>query len=111
MSFIEIIIDNVNDFIIHSFLDIEIDRKVFKTTRKRIQILWTHKIIMIINEINMINVRLLTKINNNCVIVKIQKRDINNFFDNISIIILMKDFFQLISMKKCWKIVDEAVLW
>ncbi len=48
----------------------------------------------------MINVKLLTKIDNNCVIVKIQKRDMNNFFDNISIVILMKDFFQLTLMKE-----------
>jgi hypothetical protein len=62
MNFIEVAIDNVNDFIIHSFLDIEIDRKVFKTTRKRVQKLWIYKIIMIINEINMINIKLLTKL-------------------------------------------------
>ncbi len=37
MNFIEATIDNVNDFIIHSFLDIEINRKVFKTTRERVQ--------------------------------------------------------------------------
>jgi hypothetical protein len=60
----------VNDFTIHSFLDIQIDRKVFKTTRERVQKLWVYKIIMIINEINMINAKLLTKIDSNCVIVK-----------------------------------------
>jgi hypothetical protein len=48
----------------------------------------------------MINVKLLTKIDSNCAIVKAQKRDINNFFDNISIVILMKDFFQLTSVKE-----------
>ncbi len=37
MNFIEVTIDNVNDFIIHSFLNIEINKKVFKTTRKRVQ--------------------------------------------------------------------------
>jgi hypothetical protein len=100
MNFIEATIDNVNDFIIHSFLDIEINRKVFKTTRERVQRLWAHKIIMIINEINMINVKLLAKIDNNCVIVKAQERDINNFFDNISIVILMRDFFQSTSVKE-----------
>jgi Fe-S cluster biosynthesis and repair protein YggX len=100
MSFIEATVDNVNDFIIHSFLDIEINRKVFKTTCERVRRLWAHKIIMIINEINMINATLLTKIDSNCVIFKVQKRDINNFFDNILIVILMKDFFQLISMKE-----------
>jgi hypothetical protein len=37
MNFIKAAADNVNDFTIHSFLDIQIDRKVFKTTRERVQ--------------------------------------------------------------------------
>ncbi len=37
MSFIEAAVDNVNDFIIHSSLDIEIDKKVSKITRERVQ--------------------------------------------------------------------------
>jgi hypothetical protein len=60
---------------------------------------------MIIDDINMINVKLLIKINNNCIIIKSHERDIINFFDNISIVILMSDFFQLASMneKSLWK--------
>jgi hypothetical protein len=76
----------VNDFMIFSFFDIKINKKFFKITRKRVQKLWIYKIIMIINKINMINAKLLTKIDNNCVIVKIKKHDINNFFDNILIV-------------------------
>ncbi len=53
---------------------------------------------MIIDEINIINVKLLIKINNNCTIVKSQKRDMSKFFENIFIVILMRDFFQLASM-------------
>ncbi len=55
---------------------------------------------MIIDEISMIDAKLLKKINNNCVIVKVKKRDIDNFFDNISIVALMRDFFQLVLVKK-----------
>jgi hypothetical protein len=53
---------------------------------------------MIIDEINMINAKMLIKINNNCVIAKARKRDTNNLFENIFIVILMKDFFQFASM-------------
>ncbi len=37
MNFIEVAVDNVNDFIIYSSLDIEIDKKVFKITRERVR--------------------------------------------------------------------------
>ncbi len=105
MNFIEAAIDNINEFTIHSFLIIEINKRIFKITRERIRRLWVNKTIMIIDDINMINVKLLIKINNNCIIIKSHERDIINFFDNISIVILMSDFFQLASMneKSLWK--------
>jgi signal recognition particle receptor subunit beta len=55
---------------------------------------------MIIDEINMINVKLLIKIDNNCTIIKSHERDIINFFDNISIVIFMNDFFQFVLMNE-----------
>jgi hypothetical protein len=53
---------------------------------------------MIIDEISMINAKMLIKIDNNCVIAKARERDTNNLFKNISIVILMRDFFQFASM-------------
>jgi hypothetical protein len=46
----------------------------------------------------MINFKLLTKIDNQCIIAKNHNCDDENLFDNMSIVILMKDFFQLISI-------------
>jgi hypothetical protein len=48
---------------------------------------------MIIDEINMINAKMLIKINNNYVVAKTRKRDTNNLFEHIFIVILMKIFF------------------
>ncbi len=105
MNFIEAAIDNVNEFTIHSFLSIEINKRISKKTQKRVRRLWNNKIIMIIDEINMINVKLLIKIDSNCTIVKSQERDTSKFFENITIVILMRDFFQLASMieKSLWQ--------
>ncbi len=85
--------DNVNESTIHSSLGIEIGKRVSKATRGRVRRLWTNKTIMIIDEISMIDAKLLAKIDSNCAIAKAQRRDINNFFGNIPIIILMRDFF------------------
>ncbi len=100
MNSIKTIINNVNDFIIYSFLNIEINRKISKTIWKWIRWLRINKIIIIINEINIINTTLLIKINNNCVIIKTWKRDINNFWKSIFIVILMKNFFYLFRWMK-----------
>jgi hypothetical protein len=37
MNFIEAAIDNINEFTIHSFLIIEINKRIFKITRERIR--------------------------------------------------------------------------
>jgi transcriptional regulator with PAS, ATPase and Fis domain len=105
MNFTKAIANKVDEFTIHSSLNKEINRRISKITRERVRRLWIKKIIIIIDEISMINAKMLIKIDNNCVIVKTRKRDTNNLFENIFIVILMKDFFQFISMieKSLWQ--------
>ena len=67
--------------------------------------LWSNKTIMFVNEISMMNLSMLNKINNQCKITKFLNKNFFNLFDELSIIIFMKDFYQFSFIKKSalWK--------
>ena len=93
MMLIEAAIDNIDENIYHITLNINLVKKQNLTVSSHIRKLWSNKIIMIINEISMMNLNMLSKINNQCKIIKFLNRSSSDLFDELLTIIFMRDFY------------------
>ena len=104
MTFTKIITDNISRNICHTVLDINFNKKQKFIVSSHVKKLWFNKIIMFVNEINMMNLSMLNKINNQCKITKFLNKNSSDLFDELSIIIFMRNFYQFSFIKK-------SVLW
>lgn len=87
--------DNIGGNTYHTSLGISIDRsRAASTTRSRIKRLWARKTIMIVDEVSMMDLTMLSMINNHCKIAKSQDRNSPEFFGGLPIVIFVGDFFQ-----------------
>lgn len=76
----------------HTSLGITISCKPAMTNRVRA--LWARKTILVIDEMSMVDLRMLSIINNQCKIARSLDRSSPDLFGGLAIVILMGDFFQ-----------------
>ncbi|KAJ5082332.1 hypothetical protein N7532_011375 [Penicillium argentinense] len=87
--------DNIGGNTYHTSLGISIDRsRATSTTRSRIKRLWERKTIMIVDEVSMMDLTMLSMINNHCKMAKSLDRNSPEFFGGLPIVIFVGDFFQ-----------------
>ena len=104
MTFTKIAVNNINRNICHTVLNIDLDKKQKLTVSSHIRKLWSNKTIMFVNEISMMNLSMLSKINNQCKKAKSLNRCFSDLFDELLIVIFMKDFYQ-------FSLIKESALW
>ena len=78
----------------HTSLGIAISQTQRPTVPSRIRRLWSNKTIMIIDEVSMVDLSMLSTIENQCKIARSLDRDSTELFGGLPIIILMGDFHQ-----------------
>ncbi|KAJ5100153.1 hypothetical protein N7532_007154 [Penicillium argentinense] len=87
--------DNIGGNTYHTSLGISIDRsRATSTTRSRIKRLWERKTIIIVDEVSMMDLTMLSMINNHCKMAKSLDRNSPEFFGGLPIVIFVGDFFQ-----------------
>lgn len=87
--------DNIGGNTYHTSLGISIDRsRTASITRSRIKRLWARKTIMIVDEVSMMDLTMLSMINNHCKIAKSLDRNSPEFFGGLPLVIFVGDFFQ-----------------
>ena len=89
MIFIKIAADNINKNICHIILNINLNKKQKFIVNFYVRKLWFNKIIMFMNEINMMNLNMLNKINNQYKITKFLNKNFSDLFNELLIIIFM----------------------
>ena len=104
ITFTKIAADNISRNICHIVLDINLDKKQKLTVSSHIRKLWSNKTIMFVNEISMMNLSMLNKINNQYKITKFLNKSSSNLFDELLIIIFMRNFYQFL-------LIRESALW
>lgn len=98
--------DNIGGNTYHTSLGISIDRsRTASSTTTRIKRLWARKTIMIVDEISMMDLTMISLIDNHCKIAKSHDRNSIDFFGGLPIIIFIGDFFQFppVSGPALWK--------
>lgn len=97
----------------HTSLGINLSYKVAITARVRK--LWARKTILVIDEMSMIDLKMLGVINNQCKIARSLPRSSPERFGGLPIVILMGDFFQFppVRVSSCtWStVVEETKIW
>ena len=97
--------DNINGNTIHTSLGISIGKKRPPKASPRVKRLWRNKTIMVIDEISMVDLRMLNTINNHCKSAKSLDRNSSDLFGGLPIVLFMGDFFQFPPVKgrALWK--------
>ena len=86
--------DNIGRNTYHTSLGISIAKTQKPTASARVRRLWSRKTIVIIDEISMVDLTMLSTINNQCKIAKSLDRSSPDLFGGLPIVIFMGDFFQ-----------------
>jgi hypothetical protein len=86
--------DNIGGNTYHTSLGISIAQTQKPTASARVRKLWSRKTIMVIDEISMVDLTMLSTINNQCKIAKSLDRSSPDLFGGLPIVIFMGDFFQ-----------------
>lgn len=86
--------DNIGGNTLHTSLGISITRSQGHAMAARVRKLWSRKTIMIIDEVSMMDLSMLSVINNHCKTARSLDRGSPDFFGALPIVILMGDFFQ-----------------
>ena len=94
---IDCAIDNISENIIHTSLNITTRNKNMHDDQ--LNKVWLKRFSLIVDEINMISLELLAVMNKQLLKRKIDTFSIS-FFEELSLMILMKDFYQFVSIKK-----------
>ncbi|KAJ6125807.1 hypothetical protein N7471_010300 [Penicillium samsonianum] len=84
--------DNLGGNTYHTSLGINLSYKAAISTRVRR--LWAQKTILVIDEMSMVDLRMLSVINNQCKVARSLPRSSPDLFGGLPIVILMGDFFQ-----------------
>ena len=91
--------DNIEGNTYHTALGLSIGNKPNKTPSQRIQRLWSKKTIMVIDEISMLDLQTLARINHRCNIARSSDPNSSELFGGLPIIIFMGDFYQFPPVK------------
>jgi Helitron helicase-like domain at N-terminus/PIF1-like helicase len=86
--------DNIDGNTYHTSLGISIGNRSSRAASQRIQRLWAKKTIMIIDEISMVDLQSLSRINNRCKIARALPVDSPDLFGGLPVVIFMGDFYQ-----------------
>ncbi|KAJ6087103.1 hypothetical protein N7467_006017 [Penicillium canescens] len=84
--------DNLGGNTYHTSLGINLSYKAAVSTRVRR--LWARKTILVIDEMSMVDLKMLSVINNQCKVARSLPRSSPDLFGGLPIVILMGDFFQ-----------------
>jgi hypothetical protein len=97
--------DNIGGNTYHTSLGIGISKTQKPTVPSRIRKLWSNKTIMIIDEVSMVDLSMLSTIENQCKIARSLDRDSTELFGGLPIVLLMGDFHQFPPVKgpALWK--------
>jgi PIF1-like helicase len=79
---------------IHTALGMSIGTKQNRAPPQRIQRLWARKTIMIVDEISMVDLQTMAKINSRCKMARSLSPDSPELFGGLPIVVLMGDFYQ-----------------
>jgi hypothetical protein len=91
--------DNIGGNTIHTALGMTIGSKQNRTPPQRIQRLWATKTIMVVDEVSMVDLQTLAKINNRCKVARSQSPDSPELFGGLPIVVFMGDFYQFPPVK------------
>jgi hypothetical protein len=91
--------DNMGGNTIHTALGMSIGTKQNRAPPQRIQRLWARKTIMIVDEISMVDLQTMAKINNRCKMARSLFPDSPELFGGLPIVVLMGDFYQFPPVK------------
>ena len=86
--------DNIGRNTFHTSLEISITRAQGHMTTARVRKLWSRKTIMIIDEVSIMDLSMLSVINNHSKMARSLNRESPDFFGALPIVILMSDIFQ-----------------
>jgi hypothetical protein len=86
--------DNIGGNTYHTSLGISIDRSRRTTMAARIKRLWSRKTIMFVDEVSMVDLSMLTRIDHHCKTARCLDRTSADLFGGLPAVILMGDFFQ-----------------
>ncbi|KAJ5761308.1 hypothetical protein N7520_008464 [Penicillium odoratum] len=86
--------DNIGGNTFHTSLGISITRNQGHTITSRVRKLWSRKTIMIIDVVSMLDLSMLSVINNHCKMARSLDQRSPDLFGGLPIVILMGDFFQ-----------------
>lgn len=86
--------DNIGGNTFHTSLGISITRSTGHSMAARVRKLWSRKTIMIIDEVSMMDLSMLSVINNHCKMARSLDRGSPDFFGALPVVILMGDCFQ-----------------
>jgi hypothetical protein len=86
--------DTIGGNTYHTSLGISINRLQKSAMGSRVRRLWAHKTIMFIDEMSMIDMTMLSVINDHCRIARSLDRSSPDLFGGLPVVILMGDFFQ-----------------
>jgi hypothetical protein len=86
--------DNIGGNTYHTSLGISINRSRRAGMGTRIRKLWSRKTIMIVDEVSMMDLSMLSVIDDHCKTARSLDRSSTDFFGGLPVVILMGDFFQ-----------------
>ncbi|KAJ5091039.1 hypothetical protein N7532_009723 [Penicillium argentinense] len=86
--------DTIGGNTYHTCLGISINRLQKGAMGSRVRRLWAHKTIMFIDEMSMLDLTMLSVVNNHCMIARSLDRSSPDLFGGLPVVILMGDFFQ-----------------
>ncbi|OKO97720.1 ATP-dependent DNA helicase PIF1 [Penicillium subrubescens] len=86
--------DNIGGNTYHTSLGISIDRSRKTGMNSRVRRLWSRKTIMIVDEVSMMDLRMISVIDNQCKIAKALDRSSPDLFGGLPVVIFIGDFFQ-----------------
>jgi hypothetical protein len=91
--------DNIGGNTIHTALGMSIGAKQNRTPPQRIQRLWASKTIMIVDEISMVDLQTMAKMNNRCKVARSLSPDSPELFGSLPIVVLTGGFYQIPPVK------------
>lgn len=86
--------DNIDGNTYHTALGLSFDNQPRKSPLRRIQRLWSNKTIMVIDEVSMVDLQTLAKINRQCNIARSLSAQSSELFGDMPVILFMGDFYQ-----------------
>jgi hypothetical protein len=86
--------DNIGGNTYHTSLGISIDRSRRTAMSSRVTRLWSRKTIMIVDEVSMMDLTMISVIDNHCKIAKSLDRSSTDLFGGLPVVIFIGDFFQ-----------------